>query len=120
MKYHLFVYESATELAKRDHAEDAPAYWAAYSKFTKDLNDAGVSRGGALLQGPHSGTTVRVQDASNQIQDGPYADTKDQLGGYFIIEVYNLDEALHWAAQCPCAQTGGACEVRPAGEMKSE
>lgn len=60
----------------------------------------------------HTATTVRLRDGKRQVQDGPFAESKEQLGGYFIIEVPNLDVALEWAAQNPAA-TRGAVEVRP-------
>jgi hypothetical protein len=59
-----------------------------------------------------TGTTLRVRGDKRQVQDGPFADTKEQLGGYFVIEVPDLDSALEWAARAPCASTGGV-EVRP-------
>jgi hypothetical protein len=64
------------------------------------------------LQPPHTATTVRIQDGKRHVQDGPFADTKEQLGGYFIIDVPHVDAALEWAARAPCASTGGV-EVRP-------
>ena len=68
--------------------------------------------GGSGLQPPSVATTVRQRDDKRQVQDGPYADTKEQLGGYYEIEVADLDTALDWAARCPAAATG-AVEVRP-------
>jgi hypothetical protein len=68
--------------------------------------------GGSGLQPPAVATTVRQRDGKRQVQDGPYAETKEQLGGYFEIEVADLDTALDWAARCPAAATG-AVEVRP-------
>ena len=68
--------------------------------------------GGAGLQPPATGTTVRLRGGARQVHDGPFADTKEQLGGYYIIEVPNLDAALEWAAKCPAAPTGSV-EVRP-------
>jgi hypothetical protein len=64
------------------------------------------------LQGPMLATTLRVIDGKRHVQDGPFADTKEQLGGYFVIEVPDLDAALDWAAKAPCALTGSV-EVRP-------
>ena len=68
--------------------------------------------GGSALQPPAVATTVRQRDGKRQVQDGPYAETKEQLGGYYEIEVADLDTALDWAARCPAASTG-AVEVRP-------
>jgi hypothetical protein len=73
---------------------------------------AGVVVGGNGLHPPHASTTVRMRDGKRQVQDGPFADTREQLGGYFVINVGSLDEALEWAGRAPCAATG-ATEVRP-------
>ena len=64
------------------------------------------------LQGPHAATTLRVRQGARTVEDGPFADSKEQLGGYFVIDVPDLDTALDWAAQAPCALTGSV-EVRP-------
>ena len=76
------------------------------------LRDAGVMVGGAGLQLPEVATTVKLHEGKRLVQDGPYADTKEQLGGYFIIDVPDLDTALDWAARCPVAP-GSVIEVRP-------
>ena len=68
--------------------------------------------GGEPLQVPETGTTVRLKDGKRRVQDGPFADTKEQLGGFMILELPSLDVALDWAARCPAA-SGGAVEVRP-------
>jgi hypothetical protein len=68
--------------------------------------------GGKGLEPPSTGTTVRLRDGERIVQDGPYADTKEQLGGFFVIDVPDLDAALDWAARCPAA-TDGVVEVRP-------
>ncbi len=67
---------------------------------------------GTGLQMPNTATTVRMQDGKRHVQDGPYADTKEQLGGYFVVDVPDLDMALDWAARCP-VKPGGTVEVRP-------
>lgn len=87
---------------------DGPA-WGAY---TKALLDAGVMVGGGALKPSHTATTLRVADGRRDLHDGPYAETKEQLGGFYIIEVPDLDAALEWAARNPAASTG-AVEVRP-------
>ena len=74
--------------------------------------EAGIYVGGNPLQGPETGTTVRVNGRRREIQDGPYADTKEQLGGFVLLELPSLDAALDWAARCPAA-AAGAVEVRP-------
>lgn len=98
----------AAEFGQPDHDPDGPA-WGAY---TQALVAAGVMRGGNALKPTFSATTVRVRDGQRNVQDGPYADTKENLGGYYIIDVPDLDTALEWAAKNPAA-TSGAVEVRP-------
>jgi hypothetical protein len=112
MKYTILVYESENEMHARADERRQPAYWGAYKAYTQALQKAGVMVGGSGLQLPSVGTTVRQRDGKRQVQDGPYADTKEQLGGYYEIEVPDLDTALDWAARCPAAATG-AVEVRP-------
>ena len=112
MQYMLMFRETETEFERRENAEKAPAYWGAWMAYIGALNEAGIVVSGAGLQPPHSATTVRVRDGQRQVQDGPYADTKEQLGGYFVIEVPDLDAALDWAARSPSAAYGST-EVRP-------
>ena len=112
MKYTILVYENTVDFATRTDAARKDAYWGAYRAYTKALADAGVMVGGAGLQPPPLATTVRLRDGKRQVQDGPFADTKEQLGGYYVIEVPGLDQALDWAARCPSASSGSV-EVRP-------
>ena len=83
-----------------------------YNAYTQDLASAGVLRGGDELQPTFTATTVRVRDGKKHTTDGPFAETKEQLGGYYIIETDSLDQAIAWAAKCPGA-TYGSIEVRP-------
>ena len=76
------------------------------------LVDAGVYVGGDPLEVPETGTTIRIKEGKRRVQDGPYADTKEQLGGFTIVELPSLDAALDWAARCPAASYG-VVEVRP-------
>jgi len=112
MKFTILVYESDTEFGARTDARKKDAYWGAYRAYTKALTDAGVMIGGAGLEPPRRGTTIRHHGGKRQVQDGPYAEAKEQLGGYYVIEVPDLDKALEWAARCPAASSG-AVEVRP-------
>lgn len=92
-----------------------PAYHSdmdAWSAYTRALIDAGVMRGGNALRPGFAATTVRLRDQRRDVQDGPYADSKEELGGYYIIDVPDLDAALQWAARNPAASYG-AVEVRP-------
>ena len=89
---------------------------AAYMAYTEALIKAGAFKGSNRLQFVSTATTVRVVDGKTQVLDGPYADSKEQLGGYFLIDVPDLDAALSWAARCPGA-SHGVVEVRPVWDM---
>lgn len=88
------------------------AYLGAWGAYMGAMKGAGVMVNGHGLQPPHTATTVRIVGGKRQVQDGPFADSKEQLGGYFVIEVATLDDALEWAARSPAAAIG-AVEVRP-------
>lgn len=110
MQYMLMFYETTDDFA---HREAAPqVYWGAWSAYVRAIQEAGIVRSGAGLQPPDVATTVRMRGNQRQVQDGPFADTKEQLGGFFVIEVPSLDEALQWATRAPCAATAGV-EVPP-------
>ena len=110
MKYMLMFFDSATNQAySSDNAASSMAAWGAYAGA---MGQAGVIVAGHGLQGRHTATTLRVRDGQRQVQDGPFADSKEQLGGYFVIDVPSLDDALAWAARSPTAGTG-TVEVRP-------
>ena len=112
MQYMLMYFEPAAEFAKRVDPAEAPAYWGAWTAYLGAMNQAGIVVSGNGLQPPQMSTTVRLRGGKRQVQDGPFADTKEHLGGYFIVEVPSLDVALEWAARAPCAATGSS-EVRP-------
>ncbi len=111
MNYAVIFYESPADFAQPKSRESGPLRQA-WMSYIKTLADAGIMRGGSGLQVPATATTVRIKDGKRKVEDGPFADTKEQLGGFIEIEVSNLDEALEWAARAPCASTGGV-EVRP-------
>jgi hypothetical protein len=112
VNYTLLFYLSPEEFAARTDPERKDSFWASFLPYMKALRDAGVVVGGAGLQPPETATTVQWRDGKRFVQDGPYADTKEQLGGLFIIKVPDLDTALEWAARYP-AGAGGVVEVRP-------
>jgi len=112
MQYMLIYQETAADFAQRSSPEAAPAYWGAWSAYIGAMAQAGIIVHGSGLQEPNNGTQVRVREGKRVIHDGPYADTKEHLGGYFVIEVPSLDDALEWAARSPNAATG-TTEVRP-------
>jgi hypothetical protein len=88
----------------------------AYMAYGEALSKAGALKGSNRLRPVSTATTVRVVDGKTQVLDGPYADSKEQLGGYYLIDAPDLDAALDWAARCPGA-SHGAIEVRPIWEM---
>ncbi|MFO1141602.1 MAG: YciI family protein [Amaricoccus sp.] len=89
---------------------------AAYTAFTDALRNAGALVGANRLQPTSSATTVRLADGKPQVLDGPYADSKEQLAGYYLIDAPDLDAAIAWAARCPTANHG-VVELRPVWEM---
>jgi hypothetical protein len=112
MQYMLIFQEPLAEFAKANDPKAAPAYFAAWGAYIGAMQGAGVVVNGHGLQPPQMGTTLRMRDGKRVVQDGPYADTKEHLGGYFVIEAASLDIALDWAAQSPAA-LAGSVEVRP-------
>jgi len=115
MKYALLIYDDQHSWGKLDDQTKAEIY-AEYDKFGAALAEKGQMRGGEELQPTTTATTVRVKDGKTLTTDGPYAETKEQLGGFFLIECDNLDEAIEAAAQIPSAKRGGTIEVRPVAE----
>lgn len=112
MQYMLLLNETAEDIAMRNDPANAGPYWGGWNAFIGAMAQAGIIVKGDGLHGPHLATTLRLRDGVRRVEDGPFADTKEQLGGYFVIEVADLDAALDWAAQAPCALTGSV-EVRP-------
>ena len=111
MQFALLIYESPEAFATRSN-QDLDPYTGAWRAYYKALVEAGVYVGGDPLELAETGTTVRLNGGKRRVQDGPYADTKEQLGGFIILEVPSLDVALDWAVRCPTA-SAGAVEVRP-------
>jgi len=91
---------------------EAEKHFEEYSQFTEDIRKSGHFIGVNRLEPPHAATTVRVRKGKVSTTDGPFAETKEQLGGYYIIEAKNLDEAIRWAGKVPSAKHGSV-EVRP-------
>jgi len=111
MQFALLIYETPDEFASRQRGPDDP-YQAAWRAYYQAVRSTTVYVGGDALHLPETGTTVRRIDGKRHVQDGPYANTKEQLAGIMILELRSLDEALDWAARCPAA-AGGAVEIRP-------
>jgi hypothetical protein len=111
MRYVFVIYETPTDVAERTEAAAEP-YIAAWRAYYKAMVAAGVYVTGAPLKDAGTATTVRRRDASRHVQDGPFVEAKQELGGFMIMECPSLDAALDWAARCPAAERG-AVEVRP-------
>ena len=115
MQYLLMLYVNEEGWPKLSIAEQEQGV-AAYTAYTEALTKAGALKGSNRLQASSSATTVRTANGKTQVLDGPYVDSKEQLGGYYLIEVPDLDAALSWAARCP-AVGHGVVEVRPIWAM---
>lgn len=114
MQYMLLIYSDEKAWFDMPEAELKKGYQA-YIDYTQDLIAAGAMVTGSELKPIATATTVRIASGRTITTDGPYAETKEQLGGYYILDVPTLDEALKWAARCPGAMHG-AVEVRPLAE----
>jgi hypothetical protein len=114
VKYVILIYDEST--ADPEAAPPDPEVWAQtmaeYDAYTQALTKAGIHLGGEALQPHATATTVRIRDGNTMTTDGPFAETKEGLGGFYLIDVGDLDEALDWAARCPGARYG-SIEVRP-------
>jgi hypothetical protein len=118
MKYMLLIYHEEQSWGAIREAERGEIY-AEYRKLRTELESRGQFVGGSELQPIATATTVRVRDGKELITDGPFAETHEQLGGYFLIEAKDLDEATSIAARIPSARTG-TVEVRPVVERAAE
>jgi hypothetical protein len=117
MQYMLMTYVQEDGWSRLTKAEQEQGV-AAYMAYTEALTKAGVLTGSNRLGPSSAATTVRMANGKPQVLDGPYADSKEQFGGYFIIDVPDIDAAISWAARCP-ASGHGVVEVRPLWEMPS-
>jgi hypothetical protein len=111
MKFIALIYNDESQSADAT-PEDIAAIFQAHGEFGQAAGEAGVFAGGDGLQPTVTATTVRVRDGERMLTDGPFAETKEQLGGFYALECKDLDEALAWAARIPGAERG-AIEVRP-------
>jgi hypothetical protein len=115
MQYMLLIYGDEAARGSATNEQIGQMY-SAYGAYTEAMKKAGVYQSGNPLQGVSTATTVRAPEGKTKVLNGPYAETKEQLGGYYLIEAADLDSALSWAARCPGAQFG-AIEVRPIASM---
>jgi hypothetical protein len=111
MKYLLMIFCDEAADAQKSPA-DQEKEMGAYFAFTDELGKAGVMRAGEALHPSSTATTVRVRNGKITTTDGPFAETKEQFGGYYVVECNNLDEAIQWAAKIPHAAQD-AIEIRP-------
>jgi len=118
MKYVMLIHEPPTVVASRGQGPQHP-YIAAWRAYHNALVEAGVFVGGVPLKLDATATTVRVVQGQRRVQDGPFVEAKEQLGGFTILDVADLDAALEWAARCPAASYG-AVEVRRVDEDSHE
>ena len=111
MQYMLLIYDAEAALAKMSPEENRQ-FFEEYMTFTEEIRASGHLRGGDALQSIRTATTVRTREGKTTTTDGPFAETREQLGGYYLIEAKDLDEALKIAARVPSARTG-SIEIRP-------
>ncbi len=117
MRYMMLIYSQEDESAT---PEEMSVVAATHKAVMDEARDRGIFRAADPLQASSTATTVRVQDGRPLVTDGPYAETKEQLAGYYILDCQDLDEALAWAAKIPtaCAGMAGCIEVRPIREFR--
>jgi hypothetical protein len=115
MQYVLLIYgdeKAWAGLSPEQQEQLGSEQFKKYGEYSQWLEDTGLFKAGDALQSTDQATTVRIRDGKTATTDGPFAETKEQLGGYYVIEAENLDEAIEAAARCPGAETG-SMEVRP-------
>jgi hypothetical protein len=111
MKYMLLIHDDEQAFQNLNDG-DRQAIYAEYRKFSEDIAASGNYVSGSELQPSSSSTTVRVRSGKRLVTDGPFAETREQLGGYYLVEAKDLDEAIALASRIPSARTG-TIEVRP-------
>ena len=117
MQYLLLIYENEKNWATMSQDESAQLM-REYRAFTESIAQSGNYKGGNPLQATHTATTVRQRNGKRQTTDGPFAETREQLGGYYLVDAKDLDEAIALAERIPAARTG-SIEVRPIMQMTS-
>ena len=115
MEYMLLIYVEGEPGSGTEEERDQMG--AAFAKYSQDLAEAGAIVGGDPLQPPTTATTVRVAGGETLTSDGPFAETKEWLAGYYKIDVDSIDQAIEWAARVPSVAQGGSIEVRPLAPM---
>ena len=118
MKYMLLIHDDEQAWGKLSETERQRIY-GEYGQFGQQIKEAGHYLAGAQLQPTSTATSVRVRDGKRLVTDGPFAETREQLGGYYLVDAKNLDEAIGIAASIPSARMG-TIEVRPVVEMGAQ
>jgi hypothetical protein len=118
MQYALLIYDDENVFANMSEAELGHVMQE-YFGYTKELRDKGAFVDGNQLQPTRAATSVRIREGERLVTDGPFAETKETLGGYYIIEAESLDEAIEWASKIPSARLG-TIEVRPVVQVPAE
>jgi len=118
MKYLLLIYDDEGMWAGMT-PEESQGLMQEYFAYSEEAFGSGVAKAGDALQPTATATTVRVRDGQTLTTDGPYAETKEQLGGYYLVDAADLDEAIRWAAKIPSARIG-SIEVRPVMEFPDQ
>ena len=112
MKYLCLIYSDESQMGSATE-EQIEQVMGAYMQYEQEVSAAGVKLAGEGLQPTMTATTVQVADGKTVTTDGPFAETKEQLGGFYLLDVEDLDSAIEWAAKIPTAYMGGRVEVRP-------
>jgi hypothetical protein len=102
----ILAFEAPEDFEKRRNKAAFEGYMAEWRAYADALRHAGIFRSGAALEGPETATVVSVSNGRRSVEDGPFPDSKEQLGGFFMVEVASLDEAARWASKCPAAKNG--------------
>jgi hypothetical protein len=118
MKYALLIYCDEKKQEAMSEAEMG-AIFQGYGKLEEELGKAGKKLGGEALQGVGTATCLQIRSGKRVVKDGPFAETKEQLGGFYLLECANLDEAMDWAAKIPNA-ANGTVEVRPVWDFAAD
>lgn len=119
MEYMLLLHGDESAYASMSEAEQKGAF-EAFMTYNKELAAAGVLRGGSELAPSPTATVVRGSGGEVLVTEGPFAESREQIGGYYVLEVPSRDEAVAWAKRCPIVFGGGAVEVRAVGTVPEE
>ena len=116
MQYAILIYGDE-KAAEKMTKSDGEKVFGEYMQYTQELIKAGVMKGGSPLKPSATATSLRTKGGKIVSTDGPFAETKEQLGGFYLVEARDLEAALEWAKKCPGVKYGGTLEVRPVMEI---